>query len=637
MQRFGWRHSITVIAAIVCLAAVPAAAAADTITIAWDPSPDSRVAGYVAYVQYPSGDSRMFDAGMNVVFAFNEAVAGQSYCFAVAAYTGSFVIGDRSAQVCGYSSSAPTLTSPGDQQSVIGQPVGLQLDGRDPDGQPLTYSAAGLPPGLTLQSSTGFISGIPTMTGSSPVTITVSDSALSTRRTFTWTIVASGAPPPSAGPLALTNLTANRSAPQPVGTAITFTATVTGGIGPQFKWWVSNGSNWFVTRDWTTSNTWTWTPTVANSAYQVAVWVRNVTTTADTFENSQSVASIPFPITGSGSSTPSAPTGGVLTLTSLSADRPAPQPAGTVVTFTATAIGGTSPYQYKWLIYDGGGWYVGQQWTSSNRWTWTLPSPAAGAQVAVWVRNANSTADAYDNPNSSGSIAYPITAGSGSSSPPPTAPSVGPLTLTGLSADRPAPQPAGSSITFTASATGGIGPYQYKWWIYDGGGWYVGQQWTSSNRWTWTPPGPSSEARVGVWVRNAGSTADAYDNEGANGSIPYPISSGSSSTSPPPSTSEPLTLTGIYPSRPAPSPVGFAVQFSATTSGGRAPHQFKWWIFDGSTWHAMTGWSTNNTWTWTPPYANPWFRVAVWVRNSDSTQDSYDNPSSNGSIAFAVY
>ena len=54
------------------------------MTLAWDPSPDPTVVGYMMYVEGPSGYSRTFDTGMDVVFSFTEAVAGQQYCFTVA-------------------------------------------------------------------------------------------------------------------------------------------------------------------------------------------------------------------------------------------------------------------------------------------------------------------------------------------------------------------------------------------------------------------------------------------------------------------------------------------------------------------------------------------------------------------------
>jgi hypothetical protein len=80
-------------------------------------------------------------------------------------------------------------------------------------------------------------------------------------------------------------LTANRTAPQPPGTSITFTASATGGAAPyQYQYWVDNGTTWTVVRAWSTSATFTWTPTTANANYTVVVWVRSAGNTANVQE-----------------------------------------------------------------------------------------------------------------------------------------------------------------------------------------------------------------------------------------------------------------------------------------------------------------------------------------------------------------
>ena len=83
---------------------------------------------------------------------------------------------------------APTLASVSNRTTRIGQTVSLQLVGADANGDVLTYSATGLPAGLSLNASTGLISGSPTTVGTYVVSVTVSDGSLTRTRTFTWTI-----------------------------------------------------------------------------------------------------------------------------------------------------------------------------------------------------------------------------------------------------------------------------------------------------------------------------------------------------------------------------------------------------------------------------------------------------------------
>jgi hypothetical protein len=84
---------------------------------------------------------------------------------------------------------APTLQTPANQSHDTDDVVSLQLAGADADGDVLTFSATGLPPGLTVAAATGAITGTPTTVGVYTVTATVSDGALPVSVTFTWTIV----------------------------------------------------------------------------------------------------------------------------------------------------------------------------------------------------------------------------------------------------------------------------------------------------------------------------------------------------------------------------------------------------------------------------------------------------------------
>jgi len=58
---------------------------------------------------------------------------------------------------------------------------------------PYTWSASGLPPGLSISSSSGLISGTPTTAGSYSVTVTARDTAnVSGSTSFSWTINTTG-------------------------------------------------------------------------------------------------------------------------------------------------------------------------------------------------------------------------------------------------------------------------------------------------------------------------------------------------------------------------------------------------------------------------------------------------------------
>jgi hypothetical protein len=82
--------------------------------------------------------------------------------------------------------------------------------------------------------------------------------------------------------------------------------------------------------------------------------------------------------------------------------------------------------------------------------------------------------------------------------------------VTSLTADKASPQLLGTPITFTATATGGVAPYQYKWWVYNGSTWTIGQGWGASNSFTWTPTAPANY-RIQVWTRNSGTTSDTAE------------------------------------------------------------------------------------------------------------------------------
>jgi hypothetical protein len=87
----------------------------------------------------------------------------------------------------------PSVTSPGNQTTAAGTAVSLPAEASDPNNDTLTFSATGLPAGLSVSSSTGLISGTPTATGTSTVTLTAKDTTgAANSATFSWTVTGGG-------------------------------------------------------------------------------------------------------------------------------------------------------------------------------------------------------------------------------------------------------------------------------------------------------------------------------------------------------------------------------------------------------------------------------------------------------------
>ncbi len=89
-----------------------------------------------------------------------------------------------------------TLSNPGTQSNLIGTSVSLQIIAGTNTGDTLTYSAAGLPAGLSINSATGLIAGVPTTAGSSNVTVTATASGgTSGSASFVWQVLNPGTGP----------------------------------------------------------------------------------------------------------------------------------------------------------------------------------------------------------------------------------------------------------------------------------------------------------------------------------------------------------------------------------------------------------------------------------------------------------
>ena len=122
----------------------------------------------------------------------------------------------------------PTVANPGDKSAVTGTAITPFTVSASGGTAPYAWSATGLPSGLSINPSSGEVTGTPTTAGPATVTVTATDAnAHSGSATFTITVTAAPTPPSVTNP-------GNKSFP--AGAAIApFTVTAIGGTEP-YTW-----------------------------------------------------------------------------------------------------------------------------------------------------------------------------------------------------------------------------------------------------------------------------------------------------------------------------------------------------------------------------------------------------------------
>jgi hypothetical protein len=287
-------------------------------------------------------------------------------------------------------------------------------------------------------------------------------------------------------------------------------------------------------------------------------------------------------------------------ITSFRSDTAFPAAFNTLVTFTATATGGIAPLQYRFVTFnEKTGWAITQDYSPIATFSYY---PAAGQNaVQVWVRSAGSTSE-YETYTSSGyfSVQVPV------------------LTVTRLAADRTFPLSTGQTVTFTALATGGIAPLEYRFVTYDAvAGWVIAQDYGASNAFTYKPRAGTNV--VQVWVRSSGSTAP-YDTYATSGFFMV--------------TTAAPRIDRFDPSVAFPVAAGTRVTFTARASGGTGPLLYQFVTFHpGTGWVIAQPYGAENAFTYSPAAGQN--VVQVWVRNADSTAP-YDAWASSGYFAVTA-
>jgi hypothetical protein len=269
---------------------------------------------------------------------------------------------------------------------------------------------------------------------------------------------------------------------------------------------------------------------------------------------------------------------------------------GSIVNFTAGASGCPNPQYEYWIQYVDGTWHMVRAFSTDPTFGWNTSGLALGVYtIEVW---ANNVGDATSTWEAFGSSKVTLTGGCTSAS---------------LAPARPT-QEVGSTVQFTASASGCASP-QFEYWVqYVDGTWHMLRAFSSDPTWAWNSAGLRPGVySVYVWAIQSGDPTSTWE---ANASSTVTLTGCASATLIASSSS----VSG-----------GTSVTFTASAAGCSAP-VYEFWLQDpGGSYHLMQGFSTSSTWVWnTSGWAPGTYNVTVWVdqQGADtSTWETYGSAS----------
>ncbi|MGR3766072.1 SpoIID/LytB domain-containing protein [Rossellomorea sp. NS-SX7] len=368
----------------------------------------------------------------------------------------------------------------------------------------------------------------------------------------------------------------DKTSPQEKGASIKVSGSATGGHEKLYKFWVKEGSEWKVLRNYSTQDYVNWAPKEAGEyTLNVHVKDRYSVNAYDSYKTLNYVISDSEKV--------------VIDQFNLSPETTTS--TGNQVTMSAQASGGND-LQYKFWVYnkDKGTWLMVQDYSANNQIQWKAQE-AGNYQLVVHVKSANSTKsyDAYQAKD------YKVT--------PPEKVEISSFNLTPATGTT-----TGNTVTMQASATGADN-LQYKFWVYnkDKGTWLKVQDYSSNSQVQWQ----ASEAgnyQLVVHVKSANSTKsyDAYQAKDYKVSQPEKVEISSFNLTPATGTTTGNTVT---------------MQASAT---GADNLQYKFWVYnkDKGTWLKVQDYASNSQVQWQASEAGN-YQLVVHVKSANSTK-SYD-------------
>ncbi|WP_443659949.1 N-acetylmuramoyl-L-alanine amidase [Clostridium algidicarnis] len=229
-----------------------------------------------------------------------------------------------------------------------------------------------------------------------------------------------------------------------------------------YKFWVSNGLGWELLSDYSTNNTFKWTPKVAGN-FKIGVDIKSVNSS----KQSDDYKEITYNVGRDGE------------ITAIKTDLISPQDSGKSIKIQAQQQGFKNPV-YRFWIKDDLGWKVVREYSSSDTFIWN-PNRVGDNSIWVDVKEINSTNDV----DHSLEIPYYIN------------PKMKSITADGVrsTGETIKVTQLGKPVKISAEAIGGNNLYEF--WISDGITWTMIQSYSTSNTASWTP---KKDGFHNIWV-----------------------------------------------------------------------------------------------------------------------------------------
>ena len=352
-------------------------------------------------------------------------------------------------------------------------------------------------------------------------------------------------------PLSVTSVTATKTAVA-TGSAVTWNVDASGGLGTkQYFYRLYLGSKIINIPTWSESASFTFTLTQTGS-YALSVVVKD---TLGSLSKTSAVTKAVTPLVVT-SVTPSA---------TLS-------PVGSAVTWSVTASGGDGAKQYRYILYRGSEIVSTSDWLSASTYAYTPTVTASYAMVAT-VRDSSASV------GKTSAVTRVIE----------------PLSISAVTPGS-AEVAMGTAVTWTVSASGGIGTRQYSYKLYRGSTVINTPAWVSAATFTYSLPEVGSYA-LNVSVRDSSASV--------------------AKTSPVVKAGAVLSAVSVTPSATE-AAVGTPLTWTVSTTGGNQSKQYSYKLYKGSAVVNTPAWTGANTFAYTPTDEAS-YALSVTVRDGTIT------------------